>query len=109
MYPSLPAYFSINHDILQSYFRETSLPPLLFALLQFPVVLSHDQAAPQEFALQFWDDQKRVNASLVLGVIAMLLALKGHGVCCQDYVSISELIINCRLKTIYPTQDVWSN
>lgn len=72
-------------------------------------MLSHDQAAPQEFALQFWDDQKRVNASLILGVIAMLLALKGHGVCLHDHDSISELITNCRLETIYPTQDVWSN
>ena len=77
--------FIVDRDAFQSYFRETSLPPLLLSLLQFPVALSLDQAASQEFALQFWDDQKRVNASLILGVIGMLSALKGQGVGYQDF------------------------
>jgi hypothetical protein len=50
--------------------------------------LSHDHAASQEFALQFWDDQKQVNASLVLGVIGMLSASKGVGQ--QDFDSITD-------------------
>jgi hypothetical protein len=78
------AHFNFDEDVFQSYFRETSLPPVLFALLQFPVTLGLDQAAPQEFALQFWDDQKRINTSLILSIIGMLLASKGHGVGRQD-------------------------
>lgn len=37
--------------------------------------------APQEFALQFWDSQKQANASLVVGIMGMLVGSKGAGVC----------------------------
>lgn len=75
-----PSHLIFDQDVFQSYFRETSLPPVLFALLQFPIALGLDQTTPQEFALQFWDDQKRANTSLIIGIIGMLLASKGHGV-----------------------------
>ena len=64
----------------QSYFRETALPPVLCALLQFPISIDIQTTASQEFALQFWDDQKRANTSLILGIMGMLVASKGHGV-----------------------------
>jgi hypothetical protein len=39
------------------------------------------EAAPQEFALQFWDDQKLSNASLIVGIMGMLISSsKGHSV-----------------------------
>lgn len=44
------------------------------------MTLPVDQSAPQEFALQFWDEQKKINTSAVIGIIGMLLGSKGHGV-----------------------------
>jgi hypothetical protein len=39
------------------------------------------EAAPQEFALQFWDDQKLSNASLIVGIMGMLIgSSKGNSV-----------------------------
>jgi intracellular protein transport protein USO1 len=38
------------------------------------------EPAPQEFALQFWDDQKVSNASLVVGMMGMLISSKGSNV-----------------------------
>ncbi|KAF8161360.1 p115 like vesicle tethering protein [Crassisporium funariophilum] len=64
----------------QSYFRETSLPPVLCALLQFPTTIEVHNTAPQEFALQFWDDQKATNTSIILGVMGMLIVSKGNAV-----------------------------
>ncbi|KAJ7647909.1 p115 like vesicle tethering protein [Roridomyces roridus] len=58
----------------QSYFRDTPLPPLLCSLLLFPPNLGIQDAAPQEFALQFWDEQKTANASLVIGIMGMLIS-----------------------------------
>jgi intracellular protein transport protein USO1 len=52
----------------------------LCALLQFPSTISNEDTAPQEFALQFWDDQKQANASLVIGIMGMLIGLKGNTV-----------------------------
>jgi intracellular protein transport protein USO1 len=37
--------------------------------------------APQEFALQFWDEQKHANATLVIDIMGMLLGSKGNPVC----------------------------
>ncbi|KAG1878938.1 p115 like vesicle tethering protein [Suillus subluteus] len=70
---SLLRYNSSN----QSYFRETSLPALLCSLLLLPSNLSLQDSAPQDFALQFWDSQKVVNVSLVLGIMGMLVGSKG--------------------------------
>lgn len=39
-----------------------------------------DQAAPQEFALQFWNEDKTTNAGLVVEAIGLLLGSKGAGV-----------------------------
>ncbi|KAJ7125418.1 p115 like vesicle tethering protein [Mycena epipterygia] len=65
----------------QSYFRETPLPPVLCSLLLFPPSLPMHEAAPQEFALQFWDDQKLSNASFVVGIMGMLIgSSKGNSV-----------------------------
>lgn len=58
----------------QSYFRETQIPPQLRAILLFPVSLHPQQPAPQQFALQFWDDQKSKNSAVVIGIIGLLLA-----------------------------------
>ncbi|KAI6043506.1 p115 like vesicle tethering protein [Pisolithus marmoratus] len=61
----------------QSYFRGTSLPALLCSFLLFPSKLQPQDAPPQEFALQFWDPKKATNASLVIGIMGMLIGSKG--------------------------------
>ncbi|KAG5653789.1 hypothetical protein H0H81_010459 [Sphagnurus paluster] len=71
------ALISQSPDIQKSYFRETPLPPVLCSLLLFPPNLQIRDAAPQEFALQFWDVQKKTNASLVIGIMGMLISSKG--------------------------------
>ncbi|KNZ72368.1 General vesicular transport factor [Termitomyces sp. J132] len=75
----------------QSYFRETALPPVLCSLLLFPSNIQMRDSAPQEFALQFWDSQKQNNASLVVGIIGMLVGSKGSSVSikCRIYVRIT--------------------
>jgi hypothetical protein len=35
---------------------------------------------PQEFALQFWNEDKTTNAGLILEAIGLLLGTKGAGV-----------------------------
>ncbi|KIK60771.1 hypothetical protein GYMLUDRAFT_200101 [Collybiopsis luxurians FD-317 M1] len=63
----------------QSYFRETGLPPVLLSLLLFPPNLPPDAPTPQEFALQFWDNQKLQNAKSVVAIIGLLVGSKGYG------------------------------
>jgi hypothetical protein len=60
------------------------LPPVLCALLQFPVSLDIQTVAPQEFALQFWDDQKTANTSLIIGIMGLLNGSKGNGVSTKE-------------------------
>jgi hypothetical protein len=64
----------------KSYFRETSLLPLVPPLLLFPSNLPPSEPTPQEFALQFWAPQKTKNVSLVVGIIGMLIGSKGANV-----------------------------
>ena len=64
----------------QSYFRETSLLPHLTPLLLFPSNLPPTAPTPQEFALQFWEPQKFINAGLVVGILGMLIGGKGGAV-----------------------------
>jgi hypothetical protein len=66
---------------IQSYFRETPYPGVLLQLLLFPPQLQFGQPAPQEFALQFWDKQKTKNVSLVIGLVGMMVGVKGGNVC----------------------------
>lgn len=63
--------------IPKSYFQGTAIPPVLCQLLLFPPNLPPNQAAPQEFALQFWDEQKMTNALYVVSIIGMLVTIKG--------------------------------
>lgn len=72
--------FTIKLISNQSYFRETGLPPVLLSLLFFPPNLPPDVPAPQEFALQFWDDPKLTNALAVVAIIGLLVGSKGSGV-----------------------------
>jgi intracellular protein transport protein USO1 len=60
---------------LETYFRELlpSLPPLLL----FPPSISPEQESPQEFALQFWDEAKLKNASLVVAIIGTMVRTPG--------------------------------
>ncbi|TFK65559.1 hypothetical protein BDN72DRAFT_801006 [Pluteus cervinus] len=85
----------------QSYFRETSLPPALCSLLQFPLNLPLGELAPQEFALQFWDDQKLRNASLIVGIMGMLINNKGGTV--QEASTFSRCLIEIALASNAPT------
>jgi hypothetical protein len=70
----------------QSYFREISLPPVLCQLLLFPPNLQMHEPAPQEFALQFWDEPKFLNLSLVVGIMGMLISSKGRNVSILCYL-----------------------
>ncbi|KAI0629475.1 p115 like vesicle tethering protein [Trametes polyzona] len=70
----------------QSYFRGSSLPPVLLSLIGFPPSLPFDTPAPQQFALQLWDvPQKRANTLLVVGLIGLLARHAGP----PDLLSIS--------------------
>jgi hypothetical protein len=66
---------------LQNYFRESTFPAFLLSLLQFPPDLPPQETAPQPFALQFWDELKERNASLVVGMIGLLVSSKAGKVC----------------------------
>lgn len=43
-------------------------------MLLFPPSIKVDQETPQEFALQFWDEQKLKNSSLVVGIIGVMVS-----------------------------------
>ncbi|KAG6918883.1 hypothetical protein DXG01_010947 [Tephrocybe rancida] len=85
----------------QSYFRETPFPPVLCSLLLFPPNLQIRDAAPQEFALQFWDKQKQTNASLVIGIIGMLVGSKGSSV--QEATAFTRCLVEIALASNAPT------
>jgi len=52
-----------------------------------------DQAVPQEFALQFWNEDKTTNAALVLEAIGLLLGSKGAGVGYYAVLSCAQNIL----------------
>ena len=64
---------------LQNYFRELSLIPAIPPFLGFPAGLAPDAASPDEFALQFWPEQKMYNANIVLNLLRMLVGGPGGG------------------------------
>lgn len=64
----------------QNYFRELSLIPLLPPMLYFPSPPPDlETPAPDDFTLQYWPEQKLLNAGLVLGLIRMLVGSPGGG------------------------------
>ncbi|KAG6333416.1 hypothetical protein ID866_5672 [Astraeus odoratus] len=85
----------------QNYFRGTPLPASLCSLLQFPVKLQLQDPPPQEFALQFWDDKKASNVSLVIGVMGMLVGSKGNSG--QDIHIFIRCLIELALASNAPT------
>ncbi|KAF9462392.1 p115 like vesicle tethering protein [Collybia nuda] len=85
----------------QSYFRETPLPPVLCSLLLFPPSLQNRDSAPQEFALQFWDGQKQANATLVVGIIGMLIGTKGSSA--QEASAFTRCLVEMALASNAPT------
>ncbi|KAK8864634.1 hypothetical protein IAR55_001884 [Kwoniella newhampshirensis] len=63
----------------QNYFRELSLIPAIPRIIGFPSPLPLDVATPDEFAVQFWPEQKIYNTGLILGLIRMLVGGPGGG------------------------------
>ncbi|WVQ81779.1 hypothetical protein IAT38_003904 [Cryptococcus sp. DSM 104549] len=63
----------------QNYFRELSLIPAIPRIIGFPAPLPTDAPSPDEFALQYWPEQKIYNTGLVLGLIRMLIGGPGGG------------------------------
>ncbi|WWC61902.1 uncharacterized protein I303_104488 [Kwoniella dejecticola CBS 10117] len=63
----------------QNYFRELSLIPSIPRIIGFPSPLPADVPTPDEFALQYWPEQKIYNTGLVLGLIRMLVGGPGGG------------------------------
>ncbi|KAK0195971.1 p115 like vesicle tethering protein [Armillaria mellea] len=86
----------------QSYFRETGLPPVLCTLLQFPPNIQYNDPAPQEFALQFWDQQKLSNASYVVAILGMLVSSKGNSE--QEAAVFTRCLVEIALASNAPTQ-----
>ncbi|KAK0459266.1 p115 like vesicle tethering protein [Desarmillaria tabescens] len=86
----------------QSYFRETGLPPVLCTLLQFPPNIQYNDPAPQEFALQFWDQQKLSNASYVVAILGMLVGSKGNSE--QEASVFTRCLVEIALASNAPTQ-----
>ncbi|TFK21983.1 hypothetical protein FA15DRAFT_623170 [Coprinopsis marcescibilis] len=84
----------------QSYFKETPLFPLLTQLLQYPMALKLSETAPQDFALQFWDDQKLANASLVVGILGIFVGSKSSG---AEVINISRCFLEIALASNAPT------
>ncbi|KAF9009836.1 hypothetical protein BDZ89DRAFT_964597 [Hymenopellis radicata] len=84
----------------QSYFRETGIPPMLCSLLQFPSNITPQQPPPQDFALQFWDDQKLSNASYAVAIIGMLLGSKGGS---QESATFTRFLLELALASNAPT------
>lgn len=71
-----------SHRILlthQNYFRELSLISAIPPILGFVTPVQPDEASTDEFALQYWPEQKLYNAGLVLGLIRMLIGGPGGG------------------------------
>ena len=53
---------------------------MLCSLLFFPWKISDKDPVPQEFALQFWDEQKATNTSIVIDIMGILVGSKGGNV-----------------------------
>ncbi|KAI9449570.1 p115 like vesicle tethering protein [Lactarius psammicola] len=86
----------------QSYFRETDLPSLLCTLLFFNPSIQPGETVPQEFALQFWNDDKATNAGLILEAIGLLLGSKGAGL--REGYAFTRLLIEMALASNAPTR-----
>ncbi|KAH8980775.1 p115 like vesicle tethering protein [Lactarius hatsudake] len=86
----------------QSYFRETDLPSLLCTLLFFNPNVQPDESVPQEFALQFWNNDKATNAGLILEAIGLLLGSKGAGL--REGYAFTRLLIEMALASNAPTR-----
>ncbi|KAJ7072925.1 p115 like vesicle tethering protein [Mycena amicta] len=85
----------------QSYFRETPLPPLLYTLLLYPPSLPLEEKAPQEFALQYWDDQKLANASLIVAIMGMFIG-SSKGTSTQEVLSYTRCLVEMALASNAP-------
>ncbi|KAH9889346.1 p115 like vesicle tethering protein [Cubamyces lactineus] len=86
----------------QSYFRGSSLPPVLLSLIGFPASLPFDTPAPQQFALQLWDvPQKRTNVSFVVGIVGLLARHAGP----PDVLSITcaRCLVEIGISSNFPT------
>ncbi|KAL0065563.1 Vesicle-mediated ER to Golgi transport protein [Marasmius tenuissimus] len=66
----------------------------------FPSNLPIQEPAPQEFALQFWDDQKLANASAIVGIIGLLVGSKSQGAPEQPVFSSKLKALNSLPSTI---------
>ena len=87
---------------IQSYFRETTFPQLLCSLLFFPWKISDKDPAPQEFSLQFWDEQKAANTGFVIGIMGILVGSKGGNVnCSRTYRCCLTYLLGSRELHIY--------
>ena len=64
--------------IFENYFRELAMIPAIPAVLGATAV-GPKESTPDEFALQFWPEQKIFNAGLVLSLIRMLVGGPGGG------------------------------
>lgn len=64
----------------QTFFREAGLTVAIRSLLFFPSNLTFHEPTPQEFALQFWDNQKGMNAEAAVGVLGILVGSTGSNV-----------------------------
>ncbi|RXW24974.1 hypothetical protein EST38_g885 [Candolleomyces aberdarensis] len=84
----------------QSYFRETPLFPIVSQLLQFPPNIRMADQAPQEFALQFWDEQKTLNASLIVGIMGIFVGSKGSNTQVPAFI---RCFIEIALASNFPT------
>lgn len=71
-------------------------------LLLFPSNLPVQEPAPQEFALQFWDEAKLQNASDIVGIIGMLVNAKG------DNVGASSMILPLILMFTYQVHETFA-
>ncbi|CAD6572881.1 MAG: hypothetical protein TREMPRED_000676, partial [Tremellales sp. Tagirdzhanova-0007] len=79
----------------QNYFRELSLIPSIPPILGFPSSLAPEMPSPDDFALQFWPEQKVYNAGLVLSLIRMLVGGPGGS---NQSAMVSAGVTRCLLE-----------
>ncbi|KAK2463070.1 hypothetical protein APHAL10511_004725 [Amanita phalloides] len=86
----------------QSYFRETTFPQALCSLLFFPWKMTDTDPTPQEFALQFWDEQKMTNTALVIDIMGILVGSKGGNA--QESYTYTRCLTEMALASNAPTR-----
>lgn len=95
----------LRHNVgTQKFFRDLGFTSHLPALLLFPSPPPPpDHPVPQEFSLQFWNQQKIANAGAVVDICQMLIAGKGDVNQAVDLGGMARCLVELSLASNAPT------